>query len=460
MEIMDAGADSANHSAFRFNASDQLVYYSYFASGLQANIYTTARFRDPSAWYHILGVQNSNNNTFEIFVNGVEQDITISKNVTAGTHYINANAIAMKIARNANSAANYGDYYMAETHFVDGQELTPASFGETKNGIWVPKNPAIDQYTVSSDLLSTFSAWNNAATNSFETLTSSGLAISSAINSSGYGGAYTTGTIDVTSGEWYKLTYSLTMNSGNEPHFALYGNNDIGSIASSFPQLRDGGGYVYLYVKTNDNVWPMVVSNNEVGNFAFEMTGFDKMTGNGYGSNGFHLDYSNSSDFGEDQSGNNNDFTDSGLATNDQVEDTPTENWCTLNQLEVFDADFVPADVKNGNLDYVASHINTAGFMGTMGVSSGKFYWETTVNNHATTSDTFGVRVPRNGNVMWYDSTGQFYDTAAGAVAYGDAWSNGDVLGVALNIDDDEITFYRNNVSQGAKTIVYSLEAG
>ena len=53
-----------------------------------------------------------------------------------------------------------------------------------------------------------------------------------------------------------------------------------------------------------------------------------------YGSNGFYITGATASDLGEDFSGNNNDFTSSGLATTDQMPDTPTNNFCTLNPVE------------------------------------------------------------------------------------------------------------------------------
>ena len=53
-----------------------------------------------------------------------------------------------------------------------------------------------------------------------------------------------------------------------------------------------------------------------------------------YGSNGFHLDFADSSDLGKDVSGNGNNFTSSGLATTDQMLDTPTNNYCTMNVLD------------------------------------------------------------------------------------------------------------------------------
>jgi hypothetical protein len=71
-----------------------------------------------------------------------------------------------------------------------------------------------------------------------------------------------------------------------------------------------------------------------------------------YGTNGFYLDFANSSDFGSDQSGNANDFTDSGLATNDQVPDSPTNNYPTLNSAqEVWGSG--AQTLSNGNLSGV-----------------------------------------------------------------------------------------------------------
>ena len=66
-----------------------------------------------------------------------------------------------------------------------------------------------------------------------------------------------------------------------------------------------------------------------------------------YGTNGFYLTGANSSDFGEDFSGNNNDWTASGLAANDQMSDSPTSNWCTINSL-AFDSSQIT--LTDGNL--------------------------------------------------------------------------------------------------------------
>ena len=56
--------------------------------------------------------------------------------------------------------------------------------------------------------------------------------------------------------------------------------------------------------------------------------------GGSYGANGFYLDFADSSDLGKDVSGNGNDFTATNLAAYDQMIDTPTNNFATLNRLQ------------------------------------------------------------------------------------------------------------------------------
>ena len=90
-----------------------------------------------------------------------------------------------------------------------------------------------------------------------------------------------------------------------------------------------------------------------------------------YGTTGFKLDFADSSDFGNDVSGNSNDYTSSGLAANDQVNDTPTTNYCTWSPLwkpNAYSSTFVYSD---GNLktQYVSS--TDGGTPSNMFVSSG-----------------------------------------------------------------------------------------
>ena len=94
---------------------------------------TTAKFRDPSAWYHI--VLQANTSTLKVYVNSVEQS---SKSIS-GNGEIN-NTSAQVIGKYANTTTDYFDGYMSEINFVDGSAKAPTDFGETNdNGVWIPK---------------------------------------------------------------------------------------------------------------------------------------------------------------------------------------------------------------------------------------------------------------------------------------------------------------------------------
>lgn len=99
-------------------------------------------FRDPSAWYHIVVVIDTTQGTqadrAKAYVNGIEQ----SKGASAfGLNDTLGFAASGTQTINGNTAGYYGDGYLAEYYFIDGQALTPSSFGETDSdtGVWKPK---------------------------------------------------------------------------------------------------------------------------------------------------------------------------------------------------------------------------------------------------------------------------------------------------------------------------------
>jgi hypothetical protein len=128
-----------------FTATDELELFN-FTSAYTIRKITTAKYRDPSAWYHLLFTIDTTNATAEdrnrIYVNG--QRITAfgtSTNASASLAVnFNSNGLPQSIGRE-HTGVQYFDGYMAEFHFIDGQALTPSSFGETSttSGAWVPK---------------------------------------------------------------------------------------------------------------------------------------------------------------------------------------------------------------------------------------------------------------------------------------------------------------------------------
>ena len=92
-----------------------------------------------------------------------------------------------------------------------------------------------------------------------------------------------------------------------------------------------------------------------------------------FGTNGFHLDFENSSALGNDVSGNDNDFTVNNLTAADQTTDTCTNNFATLNPLGF--AGTIPT-FSQGNLNVVCGSGVSLWSVPTIGVSSGKWYVE------------------------------------------------------------------------------------
>jgi len=302
------------------------LYFSQGPSGGYGR--TLAYYRDPSAWYHVVGVADYNNSTvadrYRVYVNGERVPVSFNANYNTTTTAWNNNTYPQRIGWNGvSNSYYYTQGYVAEFHHVDGQALDPTDFGEfDDNGVWRPI-------------------------------------------------AYT------------------------------------GS----------------------------------------------------YGTNGWYLkfDPSATNGIGHDHSGNGNNFTASGFdttnttaSTYDVMSDTPTTNWCTLNPLNINDSGFT---YSNGNLD-----LSTGGgwetTTATFYTSSGKWYYEWTASSvygqiigitaYPYTNSNLGVDATSYG----YQQDGRKWNNNT-ASSYGATWTNGDVIGVAYNLDDNEITFYKNGVSQG-----------
>jgi hypothetical protein len=127
----------------------------YASGALQSNILTvgsttsTAVYRDPSAWYHIViavdTTQASNNSRLRLYVNGSEvaysANATITQNANLGANNTTLHTLGVDSRTGSVTAGTYFDGYLTEINFIDGQALTPSSFGESNatTGVWQPK---------------------------------------------------------------------------------------------------------------------------------------------------------------------------------------------------------------------------------------------------------------------------------------------------------------------------------
>ena len=134
-----SNSDSSNQFGLFFQSDDTLRLFSRVSGTDRGDLRTTAVFRDTSAWYHIVASMDAANTTATLWVNGVDlgdNSVTTFQNVD---HQVNADSVIFEIGRRPNQGDQFFDGYLAEVNLIDGQALTPTSFAETYNDVWVPK---------------------------------------------------------------------------------------------------------------------------------------------------------------------------------------------------------------------------------------------------------------------------------------------------------------------------------
>ena len=184
-----------------------------------------------------------------------------------------------------------------------------------------------------------------------------------------------------------------------------------------------------------------------------------------FGTNGFYLNFGNTTStttLGYDTSGNSNNWTTNNISltagsTYDSMTDSPTvssttvANYATMNPLDTGST----ITLSEGNLKTTSTATNNTS-RGTIGMTSGKWYWEVQVVSG-------GNYVVGIGTGTFSNSTSAFTAYAGGygyvdngnkqnngtAVAYGGTMAAGDIIGVAFDATAGSLTFYKNNTSQG-----------
>ena len=304
-------------------------------------------FRDVSAWYHIVvsidsSAGTTNADRVKLYVNGVQQDFTFttygSGTITGDIKHLNQSGQTFQI-NSRPTKSYYGNFYLANYHYIDGQALDPTDFG------------AFDD-----------------------------------------------------NGVWQAAAYSGT-----------------------------------------------------------------------FGTNGFHLfDFANESGIGNDSSGNDNDFTVNNISStagagNDVLRDVPTNgdssddtgaggevsgNYCTWSPLAGTNV-----TLSNGNLDCSLSAGTASKARTTIAVTSGKYYWEIKFKSGnygmigiSDASLAGGQISYAAGALNYYVQNGTLYGDVGGSfsgTSYGSALSANDVLGVALDMDNGNVKFYKNGSDLG-----------
>ncbi|NBW21888.1 MAG: LamG domain-containing protein, partial [Caulobacteraceae bacterium] len=114
--------------------------------GYNFDLDSDALFRDVSAWYHIVvavdTTQATSSNRIILYVNGTQQTLTGSyPSQNFDFVYMNTSGSTLLIGGRTSPSGLYLNGYLSEMFFIDGQALTPSSFGQTDTdtGIWIPK---------------------------------------------------------------------------------------------------------------------------------------------------------------------------------------------------------------------------------------------------------------------------------------------------------------------------------
>ena len=329
--LIVAGSNGTNWTEINFNASDDLRWADYQGS-YDGQLITDRKFRDVGAWYHLLFAYDADNgvagNRMRIYVNGVEEtSFSTDDTPVSGKDMMLNSAVSHTIGSSVAEGGTVDfDGYMAEVCFIDGQQLTPTSFGEFDE----------DSPTI------------------FKPIDVSGLT---------------------------------------------------------------------------------------------------------FGNNGFYLDFEDSDNLGDDESGNSLDFTETNIVAADSSTDTPTNNFCVMNPLD----DYYPnSTFSEGNCKIVTTASSTTFNTGTFGLSSGLWYFEVEVTT-VSDADYIGITgEPSDASDDWaganeyawsyYGYTGNVYNDNS-YVSYGAAYNtNGIVVGVYLDLNANKIYFSREGVIQNSGT--------
>ena len=179
-----------------------------------------------------------------------------------------------------------------------------------------------------------------------------------------------------------------------------------------------------------------------------------------YGTNGYRLDFADSSALGNDVSGNNNDFTVNNLTSVDQSTDTCSNNFATLNPL-VRNKSYNDGSLAEGNLKFAPGGRAIA--CSTIGVTKGKWYAEFKATDagalYIGCGQLKGIDALSLTNPIWYDNNpgyavgygaGGSLEDGTPSTSYGSGYSDNDIVGVALDMDNYEMYISVNGTFQNS----------
>ena len=174
-----------------------------------------------------------------------------------------------------------------------------------------------------------------------------------------------------------------------------------------------------------------------------------------FGTNGFWLDFEDSSTLGNDASGGT-DFTLTNVAAADQATDTPTNNFCTWNPLWAF---YRNSTITEGGTEVAGAGGGWSHAGATMGVTNGRWYWEWKITSSdigfisfSTLSGNLNLnQLGHDNSVIMGYGAGNIYTWLNGSqgstenTGWG-TWAVNDIIGIFLDVEnsDRRFTLYKN----------------
>ena len=227
-------------------------------------------------------------------------------------------------------------------------------------------------------------------------------------------------------------------------------NNTVNNQDMSFGRNEDGpGDYFDGYMA--EVVWidGTAYAASDFGEFNEDSPNIwqpKDVSGLTFGTHGVYLDFEDSGDLDDDESGNGNDFTATNLAATDQMTDTCTNNFATINSLAIHNSSTFT--LSEANLQFATSSSTRGYWISTIAVSKGKWYFEyKCTNNQSRTCvgiagapaatnndpesgdhDNVTAYLTINGKISYNDNAGtdNYYNQATG--------SNNIIIGCALDL--------------------------
>ena len=459
---------------------------------------TSAKFRDPHAWYHIVirvdTSQSTSSDRQRIYINGEVASLGSASYPSQNDDIFGTDP--WEIAKYTGNTVNGYDGYIAEFCYCDGQSLAPTAFGETDdNGVWRPKDPSSNTFGNNGFYLP-FNAGTGASlgSNSAPSRTFTPAAANYEYNST-----YTTigsGTIDNNGSPGVSgrlknpfngdFTFSFTATAIAGSIFGCFDADELGTFATGTDDgaldgmtkswwYDDGGngsggggsvgagkvmygnatqassaiaaGSVVTITRTGSTI-KITDDGSDLHSFSqthagpvYIMIGHRNITSKS-------LNFDSVSMTGSEAFAVVNSPT--------QTTDSPTSNFCTFTPLYS-----QSGTLSEGNREVVAANSTGSSVgLGSMATgTSGKYYVEFTFDNDngflkagflsaSNTDREWPGGSPSNasydlGGIDWQDSSGKFVRNGVDLYS-GSTYTTGDVIGFYLDFDNDAIWASKN----------------